>query len=475
MRALATDSSLPNARVEDELRSIAAALTTARGRLDALASSLPEEEPEGVGEKSGRNLRAIISCIRAGALDVAIRGLVRAAGQEAAAVDHAAGHVAVGGQVYAAVIARIDRALPHLVAEHEQQQREAEELFIDLASSEGAERDAALADERFHRMLVIEKLLEEAGSALPEDPERAEEFAGLAGAIAGHLADVAEVMEGRARRLPAGECPPSRGRPRRRRAGARRSGAQPRRRRRKSRALPRTRPPALGTRAVRGSGGAPRPRRGSVGRGGSAARGGSLPRAARAPPGRGGESCRGVGLLAGELPLLADPWLTLYGGLALALGLAERGLEDRARARRDESGALVHRTPRAAHLYALREEGAIAASLGEVVAAEALFEELRLAALEDRLLPEAAVATLALVHLDVERGAAREPTRERAAALAAIFRGTEGLDAVVAVLSGLPNQLAAAESPSDLAAKRTADLLRLLRLRGVRSAPLPFL
>jgi hypothetical protein len=95
--------------------------------------------------------------------------------------------------------------------------------------------------------------------------------------------------------------------------------------------------------------------------------------------------------------------------------------------------------------------------------------------LEDRLLPEAAVATLALGHLDGERGAARESARERAAALAATFRGTEGLDAVVAVLSGLPNQLAAAESPSDLAAKLTADLLRRLRLRGVRSEPLPFL
>jgi len=96
-------------------------------------------------------------------------------------------------------------------------------------------------------------------------------------------------------------------------------------------------------------------------------------------------------------------------------------------------------------------------------------------ALEDRLLPEVAVATVALAHLDVERGAAREPVRARAAALAATFHGTGGLDGVVAALSALPNQLAAAENPLDLAAKLTADLVRQLRLRGLRSAPLPFL
>ena len=97
------------------------------------------------------------------------------------------------------MIARIDRALPHLLADHERQQREAEELFVDLASSEGAERAAALADDRFHRTLVVEKLLEESGSALPEDPARAEDLAGLATAVAGHLADAIEAMEGRAR------------------------------------------------------------------------------------------------------------------------------------------------------------------------------------------------------------------------------------------------------------------------------------
>jgi hypothetical protein len=465
-----------SASVEAELRSIAAALTTARERLRALASSLPEEEPEGMGEERGPSLRAIISCIRSGALDIAIRGLMRAVGQEGTAADDTAGRVAVGGQVYAAVIARIDHALPHLVAEHEHQQREAEVLFIDLASSEGDERAAALADERFHRTLVLEKLLEEAGSALPEDPMRAEELAGLAAAVAGYLTDVVEAMEGRARAA----C---------RLASARRLAGDL----------------ASAERALAEAGLNP----GDAGvqaelcralallrweQGRYAEAAALLDRAAalwveeEALHEEGacrvlrallleeeGKAAEGVELLEGELPLLADPWLTLYGGLALALGLAERGLEDKARAVRDQSAALVHRTPRAAHLYALRQEGAIAASLGEFAAAEALYEELRLAALEDRLLPEAAVATVALVHLDVERGAAREPARERAAALAATFCGMDGLDGVVALLRGLANQLAAAESPSDLAGKLTGDLVRRLRLRGVRSDALPFL
>lgn len=86
----------------------------------------------------------------------------------------------------------------------------------------------------------------------------------------------------------------------------------------------------------------------------------------------------------------------------------------------------------------------------------------------------AALEERELARLDVERGAAREPARGHAAALAATFGGTEGLDGVIAALSGLPNQLAAAESPGDLAATLTADVLRFLRLRGVQSAPLPF-
>lgn len=461
--------------IPERLRALAAALTEIRGRLAELSAELPEEEPQGEGEESGPGLRSILSCILTDALDIAIRDLGRAAEQEGAAARYAVGHVGTGGQVYAAVIARIDRALPHLLAEHERERREAEELFIDLASSEGTERAAALADERFHRTLVVEKLLEESGSALPEDPTRAEEFAGLATAVAGHLADAIEAMEGRAR---AACCVGNARRLASDLAGAERALAEAG-----------LNPGDAGVQAEFCRALALlRWEQGRYAEAAALLEGAAALRAEEealheegacrvlralllVEEGRAAEV---VGLLEGNLPLLADPWLTLYGGLALAFGLAESGFEDKARAVRDESAALVHRTPRAAHLYALRQEGAIAASLGEVVAGEALFEELRLAALEDRLLPEAALATLALMHLDVERGAGREPARERAAALAAAFSGTEGLDGVMAALSGFPNQLAAAESPGDLAATLTADVLRLLRLRGVHSAPLPF-
>lgn len=83
-----------SASVQAELRSITAALTTARGRLRALASSLPEEELEGEEEESGPGLRSIISCVLTDALDIAIRDLGRAAEQEATAEGDAAGHTA---------------------------------------------------------------------------------------------------------------------------------------------------------------------------------------------------------------------------------------------------------------------------------------------------------------------------------------------------------------------------------------------
>ncbi|HET7177878.1 MAG TPA: hypothetical protein VFI63_04235, partial [Solirubrobacterales bacterium] len=181
-----------------------------------------------------------------------------------------------------------------------------------------------------------------------------------------------------------------------------------------------------------------------------------------------------VGTLRNEKPLLVDTWLTLYAGLALALGLAERGLLDKARAEREQSRDLVRRSPLAAHLYALRLQGETALRLGELAAAEALFNELRFAALEANFLPEAAVATLAQAYLDVLREVGREPANERAAVLAANFGGVAEIDEVLAMLRDYPHQLPEGSILEDFTSALMASLLRLLRLHGARSAPLPF-
>ncbi len=461
--------------IGEQLHALAAALTAIRGRLEGLSAGLPEEEPEGEAEVSRPSLRSLISCVLTDSLDIAIRDLLCAAEQEPATVPQLAGQEVTDGHAYEAVLNRVEGALPDLLVQQKRARREAETLFADLTRSEGAEREAAVADERFHRTLVVKKLLEEAGSALPEVPARAEEFAGLAAVLATHLADVVEAMEWRARatcrlaqaRRIAGDL-----------AGAERLLAE---------AALYPGDPDIQAELCR----ALALLRWEQGRNAEAAalldRAAALWAEEEVPHEEGacrvlkalllaeeGRAAEGVGILRGDLPLLAEPWLTRYGGLALALGLAERGLVDGARVVRDENAALLHLASPQAHFYALRLEGEIAASLGEAATAEALFKELHFAALDRRSLPEAAVAAIALVRLDVERLADRTPARERTAALAATFSGTEGLDGVLAVLAESPGQLAAAESPGDLAATLAANVLRFLRLRGVQSAPLPF-
>jgi hypothetical protein len=453
--------------VRDRLRAIAAALTAIRGRLEELSSALPEEEAE--GEESGPGLRSIISCVLTDSLDIAILDLLRAAEQEPAPPARPG---RAEGRTYGAVMSRLDRELPRRLAERERERREAEELFLDLATADGAGRAAALEEERFHRTLVVDRLLEEAASALPDDPGRSAELAGLAATVAGHLADVVDAMDGRARaacrlahaRRLAGDL-----------AGAEQALAEAalcpgdtevqaelcralalvrwEQGRTEEAAALLDRAAALwAEEAVLHEEGACRVLRALL-----------LVEE--------GKAADVVGLLRDELPLLADPWLALYGRLALALGLAERGLDPRARAMRDEGVALVHRLPPAAHLYALRLKGEIAACLCEHTTAEDLFDELRREALECRWLPEAAVATLALACLDEERGEDREAARARAAELAATFGDAEGVDGVLAALREFP---AAIADPRELAVPLAATLLRLLRLRGVRSAPLPF-
>ena len=462
--------------IGEQLHALAAALTAIHGRLEVLSAELPDEEPRGEADVSQPSLRSIISCVLKDALDIAIRDLLRAAEKEAATMPQLSGQPPADGETYEAVMERLENALPDLLAQQQRRGQEANDLFMSLMASEGVDRVVAVADERFHRALLVDKLLAEAGGALPEDPARAEELAGLAAVVAAHLADMVESMEWRARAV----C---------RLAQARRiSGDLAGAERLLAEAALYPGDPGVQAELCR----ALALLRWEQGRNAEAAA--LLDRAAalwaedEMPHEEGacrvlrvlllvdeGKAAEVVGLLRGELPLLAAPCLARYGGLALALGLAERGLRDKARAMRDENAALPDVASSRARLYALRLEGEIATRLGELAAAAALYEELRCAAFERRSLPEAAVATLALVHLDRERGTPPERASERAGALSATFSGAAGLDGVLVVLRELPQQLAAAECPGDLAATLTADVLRLLRLRGVQSAPLPLI
>jgi len=130
--------------------------------------------------------------------------------------------------------------------------------------------------------------------------------------------------------------------------------------------------------------------------------------------------------------------------------------------------------PAAAYLFARQLEAKIALSLGEHDAAEELLEEVRREAFERRWLPEASVATLDLARLDAESGRDRERAKKRASELEATFAETESLNGFVGALREYPDQLPPGDSLQEFTASLVATCLRLLRLRGVRSAPLPF-
>jgi hypothetical protein len=471
--------------VQDQLRSIAVALTTARGRLDAIASSLPEEEGE--EEERGPRLRSIISCILNDSLDPAIRDLLCATEQEPVRQAEATPAARARHEPeretdtpdYGALFERLGEKIPRFVAEAGRQQQEVENLFLDLTSLPSDERPAATAERRFHRLDLVERLLEAAEGSLPDDPRAAEEMAGLAADLASRLPDADEDRGGRsraacwtahARRL-AGDL-----------GGAERAlseatllAAFADEQAELSRAL------AL----VRWEQGRTDEARALLERAEELWAGEEFPHEQAAcqvlqalltvEEGRGRGAAR---MLRDGLPLLVDPWLSAYGGLSLALSLAERGQAKQARKQRDQSELLAPLAPAAASLFARRLEARIALALGEHEMAGTLLADLRQEAIERRWLPEAALATLDLARLDYERGREPQEARKRATELAAVFSGPEPLDGVLAALrtyeDQVAEQLAAGASLQDFTASLAATLLRLLRLRDLRGAPLPF-
>jgi hypothetical protein len=456
----------PDEGVREKVLSMAAVLTAVHGRLRDLSGTLPDEEEAGPeGEVRQPGLKSILSCVLQDDLEPAIRGLLGTVEQEPESPAD-----------YHEVVGRVNAALPRLLREHERRRRELQALAGELVALDDEERRLVLKEQRFHRADLVDELVDQAGSALPESPARGEELARLAQDLALHLPDPLEAGEGQARAA----CRLAHAR---RLAGDHAGAAQ----------LLSAVSLYQGEGEVEGEVcRALALLRWEEGRLEEAAA--LLTRAAAVwaleessheeaacqvlwallliEEGRAKDV---VPLLREELPALVDTWLTLYGSLGFALGLAEQGLEDRARAVRAEGAALVRRAPVGAYLYALWLEGEIAASLSETAVAVSLFEDLRREALTAGLAVEASIATLALASLDLEGGAGSAPGEARAAELEARFPEVKSLAGVVGMLRDFPNQVSSGGSPRELAAVVGATFRRVLGVSNAPSAPRPFI
>jgi tetratricopeptide (TPR) repeat protein len=193
-----------SAEVGEILRAMAAVLTVVRGRLAEVCEGLPEEEPAvdpaPDEEESVPSLRSVVGCIVTDSLDPAIRDLLRAAEQEAPAPLAAAGELdPMEVSAMSLPMSRLARELQRRIAEHQREAQEAEELYAELMVIEAEQLVPIFEDPRFRRAALVEKLLEASRDALPDGPQRAEELAALASALAVYLSDADEAAEGRVR------------------------------------------------------------------------------------------------------------------------------------------------------------------------------------------------------------------------------------------------------------------------------------
>jgi hypothetical protein len=118
-------------------------------------------------------------------------------------------------------------------------------------------------------------------------------------------------------------------------------------------------------------------------------------------------------------------------------------------------------------------EGRICVRLGAWQEAFELLEGVRARFLADRLLPEAALATLDLALLLAQS----KRTPEIGALIedfAAVIGAEDGADIALRGLRSFPRDLGTGRNPSEIAAGIASFLRRTFRFRGFRVEPLPF-
>ncbi|HEX4965508.1 MAG TPA: hypothetical protein VF173_32155 [Thermoanaerobaculia bacterium] len=175
-----------------------------------------------------------------------------------------------------------------------------------------------------------------------------------------------------------------------------------------------------------------------------------------------------------EMDLERRPWLTVRVALALAWILASREQPDPALAVLQEVWRLAPRISDPDQRLCMRWwEGRVLFRLGDEHDAAGLLGCARRSYLEERRVPEAALASI-----DAMLGLAEAGKADEASPLAdemAIRLGSEnGGDVALSVVRGFQRDLTTQRNLRDCAAAHSATLRRILRFRGFRIDPLPF-
>ena len=190
-----------------------------------------------------------------------------------------------------------------------------------------------------------------------------------------------------------------------------------------------------------------------------------------------GHESRRHGLMAAWylMPINRRPWLIVRVALSLALRLASQEKSDAALAMLQEVWRLAPKVAAPQEQVCMRWwEGRVMARLGDEADAARLLATARKSYLEQRLVPEAGLASLDAMLFLAETGRGAE-ARQVAEELVVRLGGENGGDIAVAAVRDFQSDIESGRS--DLRAEalaRASTLRRILRYRGFRIDPLPF-